>query len=218
MVSDSQYQFCFLHIALVLKAHREKRTQHLMSIVSSSHTPQGRGEEKGANYKWPHPVLPDFSSSGIGPRFISAQAALRQDPPRLLGAPRCHEVRGEAARSRPPAGRGGPGPPAVLPWPWLLPGAPRLPSAVPRGHRARTSPLPAAAANGAHIRGCSVPRCGAGRCGPGGRKGHWEKSLPPAQASNLPSNGGEHAASSARFSERVQSLATLPRGHSDFFD
>lgn len=109
MVSDSQYQFCFLHIALVLKAHREKRTQHLMSIVSSSHTPQGRGEEKGANYKWPHPVLPDFSSSGIGPRFISAQAALRQDPPRLLGAPRCHEVRGEAARSRPPAGRGGRG-------------------------------------------------------------------------------------------------------------
>lgn len=105
-----------------------------MSIVSSSHTPQGRGEEKGANYKWPHPVLPDFSSSRIGPRFISAQAALRQDPPLLPGAPRCREVRSEAARSRPPAGRG-PGPPAVLPWP--LPGAPRLPLAVSRGHRDR---------------------------------------------------------------------------------
>lgn len=81
-----------------------------MSIVSSSHTPQGRGEEKGANYKGPNPALPDFSSSGIGPPIPfgtshpSAGSALSGDPPRLLGAPRCHEVRGEEARSRPPAG------------------------------------------------------------------------------------------------------------------
>lgn len=162
-----------------------------MSIVSSSHTPQGRGEEKGANYKWPHPVLPDFSGRGIEPRFFSAQAALRQDPPRLPGAPRCHEVRGEEARSRPPAGRG-PGP---------LPGAPRLTAAVSRGHRARAPPLPAAAANGAHIRGApcpgakpggAAPGCAAGaRAAPGGREGHGQKSLSPAQASNLPPNGGD---------------------------
>lgn len=155
-----------------------------MSIVSSSHTPQGRGEEKGANYKWPHPVLPDFSSSGIGPRFISAQAALWHDPPRLPGAPRCREVRGEAARSRPRAGRG-PGPPAVLPWP--LPGAPRLPSpGATEPGLPRYRQQPRAALTDAGLR-AQV------RSGPGvrGREGHREKNRCRLHGrSKLPSNGG----------------------------
>lgn len=184
-----------------------------MSIVSSSHTPQGRGEEKGANYKWPHPVLPDFSSCGIGPRFISAQAALRHDPPRLPGAPRCHEVRDEAARSRPPAGRG----------PWPLLGAPRLPRAVPRGHRARASPLPAAAANGAHAAGLRAqvqsravrPRVRCRRPGSARRPGGTRGEIAVACTSVRPAverggGGGGNAACAARFSERVQSLGTHP--------
>lgn len=187
-----------------------------MSIVSSSHTPQGRGEEKGANYKWPHPVLPDFSSSGIGPRFISAQAALRQDPPRLPGAPRCREVRGEAARSRPPAGRG-PGPPAVLPWP--LPGAPRL---SPPSPEATEPGLPATGSSRerrTHPR-CSMPRCKAGRCGPWAlcwrpgsarRPGGARGEIAVACTSDKPAvERGGHAASAVRFSERLPSLATRP--------
>lgn len=147
-----------------------------MSIVSSSHTPQGRGEEKGANYKWPHPVLPDFSSSGIGPRIHFGTSSPSARSAATAGS---STVSRSARRGGKVPSAGGAGAGAASRAPVAAPGS--SPPPVPRGHRARASPLPAAAASGAHRRGAPCPGAQRPRgARPGGAPG--EKSLSPARA------------------------------------
>lgn len=171
-----------------------------MSIVSSSHTPQGRGEEKGANYKEPNPALPDFSSSGIGPPIHfgtsspSAGSALSGDPPPLLGTPR---VSRSARRGGEVPSSGGA--PTAAPRSAAArrsPGAPRLSPAVPRGHPARASSLPATLANGRNVGGFSQARWGAVRCGPVGALPGPRGALPAPE--QRPAAGREAGRSCSR--------------------
>lgn len=156
-MSDGQHQFCFLQTALVLyKARREKRTQHLMSIVSSSHTPQGRGEEKGANYKWPNPALLDFSGGGIGPPVHfgtgSALSGIRRGCREPRGGTKC-----EARRRGPVLRRALPAAPASRPptTEATKPGVPAGGSA--HGWHNRTGLSPAQVRSGARQAPCA--RC-----------------------------------------------------------